>query len=408
MESLKAAYDEAIAYGFQLKDEYVQNALDPNKYNDTNDNDTNDNDNKDKSNHKKSLQIPKETFTSIKKKLLEIDLRQHMKPFFPLEINSSTDGIELKGPVVLQIVSIGNITQPLRRRDENTQPRLLAIQLSDGTTKVTGIEIEALSDINANTPPGGKILYLGGIIRFGKLLLTPNNFKYIGGVVDHLLEAYQANKIAQKLRSIGIQNFRGIEGPPQFEIKLLTTKASGGSKPKASSTSESSQGQQKEINYKADNKKGNDKIVKKKGTDSNLDLPTPPPTPIPVQHIKYETNNNETRIKDKSNKNDGGYDRRQDRHESGRGRHDKGRGGRERGRDGQDRRGRGRGRGRHEGGNDYIYNANTASSQSIEPVSFLENDFPTLSIKLRTWSCVQCTFANHEALTTCEMCNKSR
>jgi hypothetical protein len=46
----------------------------------------------------------------------------------------------------------------------------------------------------------------------------------------------------------------------------------------------------------------------------------------------------------------------------------------------------------------------------MESVSFLENDFPTLSLNpaARAWSCTHCTFANHEALRNCEMCNKSR
>ena len=136
-EALRNSYNEIIKYGFNLKDEYINEVLDPNN-NDDHNNNNNDNNN----------------FISIKKRLLEMDIRQILKPFFPLEINSSMDGVELKGPIVLQIVKVENITQPLRRRDENTQPRLLAIQVSDGTTKVTGIEIEQLSDINASTPPG--------------------------------------------------------------------------------------------------------------------------------------------------------------------------------------------------------------------------------------------------------------
>lgn len=382
-ETLRNLYSEILKFGFLLKDEYINEFLDHN------------NENNEHNNEK--------TFVSIKKRLLEIDIRNISKPFFPLEINSSMDGIELKGPVVLQIVKVENITQPLRRRDENTQPRLLAIQVSDGTTKVTGIEIEQLSDINASTPPGGKILFMGGIIRFGKLLFTPNNVKYLGGVVNHLLEAYQANKIAQKLRSIGInQKSRGIEGPPQFEIKLINMKS-------VDVIRKAPEKKDKDKNTKQDKIKTNNNefCENDKRKDQQIDqllLPPPPPTKKNANndHIENKkdlsaTNGNETGRKF----NHGGRDRgkgRNDHGGRGRGRNDHG------GRGRFDRGGRGRIDHRERG------QQSSSNSQKVTPViSFLENDFPALSIcKNTSWKCRNCTFQNSEYLNVCEMCNSNK
>jgi len=426
IESLRTSYDEAAKYGFKLKEEFISKVLDPNSYKNDDKNVT---DGIDGTVIKK---VPvKETFITVKKRLLEMDLRQHMKPYFPLEINSSIDLLELPGPVILQIISVGNITQPLRRRDENTQPRMLSIQVSDGTTKVTGIEIEHLPDINANTPPGGKILFSGGTVRFGKLLFTPQNFKYIGGVVDHLLEAYQANKIVQKLRSIGInQNFRGLEGPPQFEIKLTGLKTNN---QKIASLDESNQGVNKADNNKQkhDNTQKGNKQKNKVGKDINQSLPNTdaPPTPL-RQHEKESNDKNHSKFEGgkehlhesggrdgNRNSSRGRGDDRGNRSDRGGGRNDRG-GGRsnrsDRGGGRSDRSERGGGRSnrndsssRGRGKSGYTHNTYPPAPPN-ETISFLENDFPALSINTKSkgsWVCSQCTFSNHEALQSCEICN---
>jgi len=432
IESLRTSYDEAVKYGFHLKEEYVSKVLDPNSYSNDDTNVTNGTDGT------VIKKVPaKETFATVKKRLLEMDLRQHMRPYFPLEINSSIDLLELTGPVILQIISVGNITQPLRRRDENTQPRMLSIQVSDGTTKVTGIEIEHLPDINANTPPGGKILFLGGNVRFGKLLFTPQNFKYIGGVVDHLQEAYHANKIVQKLRSIGIQNFRGLEGPPQFEIKLIGLKTNN---QKIASVDESNQSVNKADNNKQkhDNTQKGNKQKNKVGKNINQSLPNTdalpaPPTPQ-IQHDNKSNDKNHSKSEGfnehlherggrDSNRNSsrgrggrsdrgGGRSDRSDRSDRGGGRSDRSDRGGGRSDRGGGRSDRGGGRSHRNdsssrGRGGYTHNTYPPAPPN-ETISFLENDFPALSINTKSkgsWVCSQCTFSNHEALQSCEICN---
>ena len=413
-ETLQNSYNEIKKFGFQLKDEYIDECLNPN-----------DDSSNDKIDHTKI----EKTFVSIKKELLEMDIRQILKPYFPFEINSSMDGIELKGPVVLQIIRIENITQPLRRRDENTQPRLLAIQVSDGTTKVTALEIEQLSDINASTPPGGKILFMGGIIRFGKLLFTPSNVKYLGGVVNHLLEAYNANKIAQKLRIIGInQKNRGIEGPPRFEIKLINMKSMDVVNKSVPEKKDKINKNSKQDKSKTNN---NDKQTNVKDLQIEQLLPSPPPKGKKNSNEEFKRVSSASAANSETGKennhgggkgcNDHGGDRGRNNHRGGRVQNDhqergqndyRGITGSDHGGRGRnDHRGRGRGRGRGQGrgrsdyGNDYC-----SSFTATTVVSFLENDFPALSVSKPTtsWRCIQCTFQNSEYLSVCEMCNSNK
>jgi hypothetical protein len=154
-------YEEAIKYGFSLNNEFI--AIDSHTSNYIN-------------------------FVELKNKLLFSDLRKKpcLNAYFPSEINNQHGILTLKGTTVLQILSISNISNPSKRKYENSNPRLLSIQVTDGTTKVTGIEIESILDIQSDTPPGTKILYKGGEAINGKLLFNNKNISFIGGEVSHL------------------------------------------------------------------------------------------------------------------------------------------------------------------------------------------------------------------------------
>lgn len=171
------------------------------------------------------------SWNELKKLLLFSDLRKNiLEPYFPSDISGSQISLHLEGPVVFQIISVINIAVPSRKKHEECFPRCLSLTLTDGHVKVTGIEIDTLSDIKSHTPPGGKILYLGGEVTRGKLILTSKNCKYLGGEVSFLLESHLANINALKFRnysgsgssSIASKNKAkgGILGPPKFELKL--------------------------------------------------------------------------------------------------------------------------------------------------------------------------------------------
>ena len=80
------------------------------------------------------------------------------------------------------------------------KPRMLLIKLSDGYTKATALELDSISGIHANCPPGTKVKISGPItVKRGKILLNNSNFTYLGGQVDQLLEVWQANLNAVKV-----------------------------------------------------------------------------------------------------------------------------------------------------------------------------------------------------------------
>lgn len=141
MSTIGDAYAQARHFGFKLNDAFIEADLA----------DTG------------SSSTTSQNFEKLKARLLDYDLRKKpcLDPFFPPEINNLHSGV-LAGPVVLQIASVGNFSQPISRRTEDNNPRMLVIHLTDGHTKCAGIEMQHLHDFHANCPPGGKILYLGG------------------------------------------------------------------------------------------------------------------------------------------------------------------------------------------------------------------------------------------------------
>jgi hypothetical protein len=94
-------------------------------------------------------------FKDIKNYLLNYDLRQIkcLNTYFPQSIDGND--VTLIGPRVFQIVKISNINQPLKRRHDDSNPRLLYITVSDGSkVNMTGFEYESIPDLKSNTPPG--------------------------------------------------------------------------------------------------------------------------------------------------------------------------------------------------------------------------------------------------------------
>ena len=156
-ESIRRIAEEMIRHGWRLSSDYIERIL------------------------------PEKNFPSSKacmEELLSLDLRRKppnniIEPFFPDNIN--TADCELQGPVVLQISSVANVAQPLRRQLEDIRPRMLLIKLSDGVLKASAVEIESVTGIKANCPPGTKVKLTGKIlVRKGKILLNSSNFQYLG------------------------------------------------------------------------------------------------------------------------------------------------------------------------------------------------------------------------------------
>ena len=94
-------------------------------------------------------------FPLLQQTLLDMDFRQQKRLFESFLTTGTTkltpDPTKLpldypnsfSGPVVLQVVSLHNIAQPLKRRNDDScsDNRLLQIQLTDGHSKITAMVI---------------------------------------------------------------------------------------------------------------------------------------------------------------------------------------------------------------------------------------------------------------------------
>ena len=124
-----------------------------------------------------------------------MDLRQKpcVDAYFPPDLHAKSM-FDLKDPVVLQITNIYNVAQPDKKKNEtNLSPSILLLQLSDGHSKIYGVEMKKIPSLKASLPPGTKIRYHGGKVVRGRLLLTPANCEFLGGRVSHIFEAWQVN-----------------------------------------------------------------------------------------------------------------------------------------------------------------------------------------------------------------------
>lgn len=54
---------------------------------------------------------------------------------------------QLKGPCVLQVLKIRNVTAPKEHEESQAAPRMLRLQMTDGQTACTGLEFKRLSKI---------------------------------------------------------------------------------------------------------------------------------------------------------------------------------------------------------------------------------------------------------------------
>lgn len=100
---------------------------------------------------------------------------------------------------IVQIQRILNISAPKCNQESKTSPRMLLLELTDGTTSCSAIELDHLPSLSVNTPPGTKILLKGTIkIVQGMLVLTPSTMKNCNGVVTAMVEKWEHERAMAK------------------------------------------------------------------------------------------------------------------------------------------------------------------------------------------------------------------
>ncbi|XP_035722921.1 tudor domain-containing protein 3-like [Vespa mandarinia] len=123
----------------------------------------------------------------ILRRCLDLDLK---------EIGSGQGDIH-QGNIVLQIQKLRNVAAPKSNEESRGAPRMLKLSLTDGKNNYQAVEIESLSSISLNTPPGTKLLLKSGSIPMshGIILLKPSHIsQLLGGRVSSLVEKWELNK----------------------------------------------------------------------------------------------------------------------------------------------------------------------------------------------------------------------
>ncbi|KAL6576268.1 recQ-mediated genome instability protein 1 [Orobanche hederae] len=124
--------------------------------------------------------------------------------------------VDLKGPFVLQVDEMVNISCPLRRRYQNAgagNSRCLKLSMTDGVQRVFGMEYRPIQDLQALAPAGLKVAVCNVHIRHGLLMLVPEVLQVLGGSVLELEAARQrlVNEINKPSR--GKRNRTGVVPP---------------------------------------------------------------------------------------------------------------------------------------------------------------------------------------------------
>ncbi|KAK7853216.1 recQ-mediated genome instability protein 1 [Quercus suber] len=97
--------------------------------------------------------------------------------------------VDLAGPFVLQIDEIVNISCPLKGRYEKAPPgikRCLKLSMTDGVQRVFGMEYRPIQALESLAPAGLKVAICNVHIRHGLLMLVPEAFEVLGGLVEEL------------------------------------------------------------------------------------------------------------------------------------------------------------------------------------------------------------------------------
>ncbi|XP_031554539.1 tudor domain-containing protein 3-like [Actinia tenebrosa] len=162
---------------------------------------------------KKACTKENPTTSECLKAATNLDLKLYGTKFLPEDLHKGK--IEfIKGPGVLQIQKLRNVSAPKSNEESTHAPRLLKFYLTDGSMNCQGIEFSTISDISLSTPPGTKICLIGNVpVENGVLLLDNNNIKVLGGEVESLVSKWKLNKsLAKHSRTTA----NGEDGPPPF------------------------------------------------------------------------------------------------------------------------------------------------------------------------------------------------
>ena len=167
---------------------------------------------------------------SIRKWLIDQDIRKLEMSSLLLPANiqriPTAQGVVVEGPIFAQVVKVTDTTKPTRKSDEGEEliqqgPKgLLVLSLTDGTNKFDFVDTLDTPALTVKTaPPGTKLLLTGKFsVVNGLLFPGPGKIEVLGGKVEKLFEAWQANLAVKEKResTLAVNSKISGETPPKF------------------------------------------------------------------------------------------------------------------------------------------------------------------------------------------------
>uniref|UniRef100_A0A0K0CTH9 DUF1767 domain-containing protein n=1 Tax=Angiostrongylus cantonensis TaxID=6313 RepID=A0A0K0CTH9_ANGCA len=127
-------------------------------------------------------------------KLCDLDIRDFGEPC----LSNCMSKEALTGPVVLQLVRYRNVSQPKLKNGLHGSDDVGRVSLTDGHTSISAILLDNVKGINADTPPGTKLLISGMVnVENGFLTLNSSNVKVIGGRVEKLIDKWMIEQVCR-------------------------------------------------------------------------------------------------------------------------------------------------------------------------------------------------------------------
>ncbi|XP_004519102.1 tudor domain-containing protein 3 [Ceratitis capitata] len=123
----------------------------------------------------------------------------------------------IPGRIVLQLQKTRNISAPKSNEDSKAAPRFLQLELTDGQTTINALELENVSVLNMNLPPGTKIYFRSERLQLmqGFLILRSSEIQVLGGRVEPLVEKWELARTMLKYARSG-RRMSGASGPPPW------------------------------------------------------------------------------------------------------------------------------------------------------------------------------------------------
>ncbi|CAK9825994.1 Tudor domain-containing protein 3 [Anthophora retusa] len=128
-----------------------------------------------------------------------VDIQKIIKRLLDLDLRETGSGLGdiTQGNIVLQIQKVRNVAAPKSNEESRAAPRLLKFFLTDGKNNYQAVEVQHVSSLSLNTPPGTKILINAENLSMshGIILLRPSSIvQVLGGKVASLVEKWELNK----------------------------------------------------------------------------------------------------------------------------------------------------------------------------------------------------------------------